>query len=174
MTDIAPRQRNANWHCQSKIRGQHNFSSPGASFPFTLNKTWQDGLPVSMQHEDLLQSNLWHAVWKWGKGEVDDEMQLNTWNRADLQNFCSLLIWQRHSMKMEVTKISDFYGIHPCLSLMPLIFRIFPISYDYRHSIGQDMAYLIEQNLFSETGMNLSLPRCSQVWQMLVLLVYFK
>lgn len=65
-------------------------------------------------------------------------------------------------MKMEVTKISDFYGIHPCLSLMPLIFRMFPISYDYRHSIGQDMAYLIEQN-FSETGMNLSLPRCSQI-----------
>lgn len=38
MTDIAPRQRNANWHFQSKVRGQHNFSSLGPVSPLHLTK----------------------------------------------------------------------------------------------------------------------------------------
>lgn len=71
---------------------------------------------------------------------MNDEIQLNTQQLADLQNVRSLLIRQKRSMKMAVTEINDFHGTHRCLSPVPLIWNR-PRSLDYRQSISQDMAY---------------------------------
>lgn len=61
---------------------------------------------------------------------------------------------------------NQWFSQHKPLPLtLPLLFRIFPISQDFRQSIGQGTAYLMVQTFFSDSGMNPSLPRCPQAWQ---------
>lgn len=66
-------------------------------------------------------------------------------------------------MKTAVTGINDFHSINPCHSPSEC-----PPSAKITDEALVKMGQFIVQTFFSETSMNLSLPRCPRVGTMLV------